>query len=126
MRHYEQGTRRGRSRWWIAVIAAAVAVAGSIAVILVFGPPEKPAPDRRSGGGCETSADCPEHAVCAARGCLILLPSEFETMWEEDVRAQLDPAVPWKPPSFFGEKLLPADVCPAPSGTVAAPDENHL
>jgi hypothetical protein len=126
MRNNDTGCRRSRSKWWIAVVVAVATVAGSIAVAVLFGPPEKPAPDRRPGSGCESSADCPAHAVCAARGCLILLPSEFQTMWEEDVAAQRDPAARWKPPSFFGEKLLPADVCPAPAGTVAPPDENHL
>ncbi len=127
MRQYGRGTGPRRSRLWIAVVVAAVVVVGSIAAALWFGPPpQKPAPRARSGGGCETSGDCPEHSVCAAGGCIVLLPTEFETMWEEDVAAQLDPAVAWKPPSFFGEKLLPADVCPAPAGTVTPPDENHV
>jgi hypothetical protein len=121
----DRAPRRRRSKWWIAVVAATLAVAGSVTLALLLGPPEKPAAPPR-GSGCETSDDCPGHAVCAARGCLPLLPAEFRTMWEDDLASQLDPAVPWKPPSFFGEKLLPCEVCPAPAASVPPPDENHL
>ncbi len=75
--------------------------------------------------GCESNGDCTPGSMCAAGGCLVMLSDENMGMWHDDIMAQIDAGVPWRPLSAFGEKITPTPICPAKQGKVTSPDKKH-
>lgn len=73
---------------------------------------------------CRSDHICAQGQICAAGGCLLLIPSESESMWLDDIAAQLNPATPWQPMNAFGERLLAPSLCPPSSGKTSAPAES--
>lgn len=117
------GSPRAGLPWKVIAIGVAIAlVVATVAFLMV--PASEQDADRRPG--CDTDDDCKPGTSCIARGCLIMLSAESPDLWREDVRDQLDPAVPWQPRSKFGEKLQLADRCPAPAGKGIKPDESRV
>ncbi|MBW2276560.1 MAG: hypothetical protein JRF63_03645 [Deltaproteobacteria bacterium] len=103
-------------------VGAAVVIAVVLAVILL---PDDPVGTEGKRTGCSSDEDCRAGSVCLARGCLILLSSEHHGIWRDDVAAQLDGGVSWKPRPKFGKKVIEASECPAAVGTVEKPDESR-
>jgi hypothetical protein len=110
----------GRVPWKTIAIAlgGAVVIAVVVAVVLLPGEEDQ----REQVRGCRSDDDCRAGSVCLARGCLILLSSEHQGIWRDDVGAQLDAGASWKPRPRFGKKLSKASQCPAPAGKFDKPD----
>lgn len=121
----KSGRPAGRRRLWpVAIAISALLVLGSASVFLFWSPP-----DRRlesESQRCGRNDKCPPNAICAAGGCLILLSSEYRDLWKEDIAAQLDAGIPWKPRATFGERYITTPDCPAEAGEVDPPDEGVL
>lgn len=109
------GTGRNPGRWRAVALAGIASAAAAIAaVVAVSGGGDAPA--RRSG--CETDADCGPARVCARGGCLPLTGGEELRFWRADLDAQKLRGAAWRPRAAYGEKVLPADVCPVKPGRV--------
>jgi len=106
----------------IAAVIGAAIVAAVVAAVLLWPEEEGGAEGPR---GCRSDDDCRAGSVCLARGCVILLSSEHQGIWRDDVQAQLDAGVSWKPRPKFGKKVTPASQCPAAQGKVEKPDESR-
>lgn len=100
------------------VLGAAVVIALVVAVVLWPDDPD----DQKQARGCRSDEDCRAGSVCLARGCLILLSSEHQGMWRDDVGSQLDAGASWKPRPKFGKKVAKTSQCPAPVGEFDKPD----
>jgi hypothetical protein len=105
-------------------LVAGAAIVALVAVgVLVMLPEDEVASTKRPG--CDSDAECKPGTSCIGRGCLILLSAEDPVLWRDDVKAQLDPQLPWKPRNKFGQKLPPAARCPAAKGKGIKPDESR-
>ncbi len=85
---------------------------------------DKPRVEKKAG--CQEDAACKPGSMCAAGGCLIMLSSEHQGIWRDDIAAQLNSAVSWKPASTFGQKIVHADECPISEGEVRKSDYKHV
>jgi hypothetical protein len=106
----------GRPRRALVGVAAGVAIAAAavVAALLMWG--SDGAPSRRVG--CALDADCGAGRLCARGGCLPLTGAEDLRFWRAEVDAQLLRGATWRPRPSYGEKLAPAEACPAKLGKV--------
>ncbi len=104
----------------IFLISAVVVV---VIVVIVMLRHDEPTADKAHR--CESNGDCARGSMCAAGGCLVMLSDEHLGMWRDDIMAQIDAGVPWRPLSAFGEKIAPTPICPATEGKVTSPDKKH-
>jgi hypothetical protein len=81
--------------------------------------------EKKGPSGCQSAEECGAGQLCAAGGCAVLLPGESAELWRDDIAAQLDAGVAWKPPRAWAEKLLLPLTCPATAGTVDAPQQGQ-
>jgi hypothetical protein len=107
------------------LVAIAIGAAAVVVLVLVLVPWSDETDERGKPRGCQSDADCKAGSVCLGRGCLILLSSEHAGIWRDDVAAQLDGGVSWKPRSVFGQKVVRASECPVATGQVEKPDESR-
>ncbi|MDD5308081.1 MAG: hypothetical protein PHU25_12235 [Deltaproteobacteria bacterium] len=110
----------GLPRWVLPAGGAFVAVLiAAVLVAVLSGRKEEAKADTR----CSSDVSCGQGRICAAGGCILLLSSENADLWREELAAQLTPGRVWSPRNAVGEKIVPAVVCPAPSGIVEKPDD---
>lgn len=117
------GGSSGGAPWKPIAIAVGVALVVAVVTAVVLWPDETEETGRERG--CRGDDDCKPGSICLSRGCLILLSSEHAGIWRDDVQAQLDAGVAWKPHPKFGKKVVEASACPAAVGKVDKPDESR-
>jgi hypothetical protein len=107
------------------LIALAIGAAVVVALVVVLVPWSEETEEQQKPSGCLSDGDCKAGSVCLGRGCLILLSSEHTGIWRDDVAAQLDGGVSWKPRRVFGQRVVQASECPVATGPVDKPDESR-